>query len=99
MALTLYRLDVAPSDSDGEGEDYDEWFPSLREARRRRAELIRADPRLEGHRYGSDFAIHRVVFRDLPQRALLLAVLNWSGCVEREEEVAPDYTPRGGRKS
>jgi len=93
--LTLYRLNRAPSESEGEGEDWDEWFGSLREARRRRAELIREDPHLEGHRYGEDFRIDRVVFRDLPRRALLLAVLNWNGCVEEDKEgVVPVYVPR-----
>lgn len=61
--MVLYRLEIAPAESDGEGEDHDEWFGSLRAARRRRAELIRADPHLNGHRIGSDFRIERVNFR------------------------------------
>jgi hypothetical protein len=94
MGVTLYRLGICADESQGEGEDHDEWFGSLGAARRRRAELIRVSPRLAGHRYGEDFEIERVVFRDLPRRALLLAALNWRGCVELQEEVVPRYVPR-----
>lgn len=27
--MVLYRLEIAPAESDGEGEDHDEWFGSL----------------------------------------------------------------------
>ena len=92
----FYRLEIAPSESDGEGEDHDEWFTSLEAARRRRAELIRADPHLEGHRYGSDFCVSRVILRDLSPKALVLAVLNRAGHVESSEEVVPEYKPKHG---
>ena len=93
MGPTLYRLGICPDESQGEGEDHDEWFSSLREAQRRRAELIRLDPHLEGHRYGEDFEIDRVVFVDWSLRKLLLAVLNWDGCVEARDQVVPRYVP------
>lgn len=91
--IALYRLGICPDESEGEGEDHDEWFGSLAEAKKRRAELIQLDPHLKGHRYGEDFEIDRVSFRDLPRRKLLLAVLNWEGCVEQVEQVVRRYTP------
>jgi hypothetical protein len=97
-AMKFYRLEIAPDESEGEGEDHDEWFSSLEGAKRRRSELIRRDPHLDGHRYGSDFAIHCVVLKDLPKRALVLAVLNRRGYTKSDDKIVSVYcVPREGR--
>lgn len=94
MKTTLYHLDIAAAETDGEGEDHSEWFRSLQAAKHRRAELVRMSPSLRGHRYGCDFAIHRIVTRDLSPVQLLLAALNHSDWFESREEVVPDYVPK-----
>lgn len=85
----LYQLDIAPSEDAGEGEDWSEWYGSLAEAKRRRVQLIRADPDLDGHRYGEDYEIRRVTLPDLPRRALALALLRRE--YRRGEVVVPAY--------
>lgn len=92
--MKVYQLHIAPSDADGEGEDHDEWFSSLKAARARRAELIAEDPQLEGHAYGVDFKIEVHEVRPLPRRELVLALLNRRGCFFGGETVVPDYSPR-----
>ncbi len=91
--MKLYKLDVAPDESAGEGEDWDEWFPSLDAAKDRRQELIDANPTMDGHRYGKDYAVSRVTFTELPPLKLLLAVLNRVGCHKRVEVVVLAYAP------
>lgn len=91
--MIFYRLSIAPSESDGEGEDHDKWFASLEEARRWRTLLIKEDPHLTGHRYGEDFRITKVTMRSLPPKALLLAALNRCAA-ESEEEMVPQYVPK-----
>lgn len=89
--MKVYRLNIQPDEAAGEGEDHDEYFASLDAARRRRAELIRANPEMEGHRTESDFAIERVTLADLPPAKLVLAVLNRKGYAEKTEMVVPEY--------
>lgn len=90
--IVLYRLSVAPGEADGEGEDHDEWFTSLKLAKARRKELIDDDPELKDHRYGEDYQIDRCEFAPLPQRALLLRVLNRDGMFAVSVRVPP-YAP------
>lgn len=39
--MRFYRINRRPDETVGEGENWDEWFPSLSEARKRRAQLER----------------------------------------------------------
>lgn len=91
--MKLYCLSIAPSESDGEGEDHDEWFTSLEAAKRRRRELIRDNPGLVGHKFGRDFEIEEIIFAKLPQKALALAILNRRGYVAQRTVVVPSYIP------
>ena len=91
--MKLYKLDIAPGESNGEGEDHDEWFSSLDAAKKRRQELIDANPSMGGHRYGEDYAISRVEFAELPPLKLLLAVLNRTGWNKHTEVIVPWYAP------
>ena len=50
--MIVYKLGIQPGDYDPEGADWAEWFSNLRDAKRRRRELINANPDLDGHRYG-----------------------------------------------
>jgi len=90
-SITLFRVHIAPSESDGEGEDHDEWFGTKREALARRKELIDENPNLEEHRFGEDFQVDRVEFAPIPKRALLLRVLNGDG-MYRSSIVRPPHT-------
>lgn len=94
--MHLYRLSIAPdiNGGDGEGEDHDEWFSSLRAARRRRSELIREwKDAWPDHPYGEDFSVHKVTFQDLPKKALLLQVLHRVHYLAASwEEVVPPFT-------
>jgi hypothetical protein len=74
--MRVYRLSIEPGEYDSEGEDHDEWYPSLLAAAERRAELIKENPSLEGHRTGRDFEIAAFDLADLPPRRLALALLN-----------------------
>jgi hypothetical protein len=94
LVRAIYRLEIAPSEDEGAGEDHDEWFSSLEEAKRRRSELIKIDPRLEGHRYNEDFSIWRYVPARLSPRRLLIAALNRKDWVEDHTLVVPSYKPR-----
>lgn len=94
MAFTVYRLEVAPGESVGEGEDHDEWFGSLGEAQRRRRFHIEADPELLGHRTRQDYRITRVVLAALSPKSLLLAVLNRVGFMADDHEVQAPYRPK-----
>ena len=92
--MKFYKLEIAPGEDAGEGEDYSEWFTSLAQAKRRRAELIAGNPRLEDHRYGADFEIECHTLRgDLPLKELLLRMLNRSRFSE-SSVVVPAYLPR-----
>lgn len=95
--IVLYRLDIAPDESDGEGECFDEWFSSLKLAKKRRAELIAENPDLKDHRYGVDFAIWRVEFMQYGRRGLLLRVLNRGGIRAQIQKVEA-YVPPRNRK-
>jgi hypothetical protein len=94
---TLYQLGISPSESDGEGEDHDEWFTSLAAARKRRATLIDEDPELRGHRYGEDFEITKVTTLDLPVGKMILEILNRGWWKEHSEIVVPVYHPKQDR--
>lgn len=91
--MIVYRLEVAPSDSDGEGEDHDEWFSSLQAAKKRRGELIKQDPDLEDHRYGEDFEIEKITLADDSRLKLILAILNRTSFYTSREQVVPPYKP------
>ena len=93
MKKTLYCLGVAPADSDGEGEDHDEWFTSLAAALKRRQVLIKENPDLKAHRYGEDFEITLVTTLDLPAGKLILEILNRGWWKEHSEIVVPLYRP------
>lgn len=91
MSFALYRLEVAPAESQSEAEDHDEWFTSFRAAKRKRAQYIREDPHLEGHRYGEDFQITRIEFRDLPPKRLVLNIMNRRGYMENAKLMLEPY--------
>jgi hypothetical protein len=97
--MILYRLRVQPSEFQGEGEDCDEWFTSLRAARRRRRELIRDNPDLTDCRIASDYEVERVELADLPPRELALAILNRRGAFLSCVEVVPAYEAPWFRRS
>lgn len=90
--MKLYRLKVAPDESDGEGEDHDEWFTSLIAAQKRRRYLIKNTPN-DGYRYGEDFEVSEVVFVELPPRALLLRVLNRTAFIDTSRVMMPAHKP------
>lgn len=90
--MKLYLLHRAPDESAGEGEDWNEWFGSLREANARRAELIQQTD-WSTHRYGADFKIERVELAKLPKRQLLLAALNGRRCFPHREVIVAEYAP------
>lgn len=92
--MILYRLNIHPDESAGEGEDHDEWFSSERAARRRRSELVEESPCLLGSRYGSDYAIDKVRIATLPQKRLALALLNRRGVFVSVRRVAEPYEGR-----
>lgn len=93
--MIVYRLCVSPSEYDGEGEDHDLWFSSLREAKRVRTDLIRADPGLLECKYDHDYAIERVEVGELSKKQLLLNVLNrkYSRWIKKQETMVRSYTP------
>jgi len=74
--MIVYRLHIAPNEGQGEGEDCDEWFSSLSVAIKRRSDLVRDNPNMEGHLYGADYQIDKVVLAKLPLKQLALAILN-----------------------
>ena len=92
--MKLYRLHIAPGEDAGEGEDHDEWFRSLRAAKRRRAELIGDNPLMEGHRYGVDYEIdcYEWLGRAGPL-ALLLDTLKRRFTLAQITRVVPPYKP------
>lgn len=91
--MRLYQLSVAPGEYDGEGEDHDEWFMSLKAAKARRVELIAENPELTDHRFGADFAISAVDVKQLSPRNLALAILNGRGWQKASREVIAAYKP------
>lgn len=91
--MVIYRLNVAPGKDQDEGENCDEWFGSLEAAKRRRTLLIQGNRDLEGHRYGSDYQIDRVVLVDLPPKQMALALLNRMRCFVEQTMVMKEYSP------
>lgn len=98
QGLIFYRLHIAPDESAREGEDHDEWFRSLKAARRRRDELIAENPELESHRYGEDFYIERVEIHDLPRLDLALVILNRLGFIKQSKIIVEAYHPVGNKR-
>lgn len=92
--MKLYQLHIAPGEDEGEGSDWDEWFPSLKDAKKRRAALIRENPTMGGCRYDRDYQIDAVTFVNLPVKQLVLQVLNHKGYVGERVEVVPEYRAR-----
>jgi len=76
--VRVYRIDIAPSDSDGEGEDHSEWFSNLALAKKRRRALIASGA--GGERYGEDYEISAYELPKLPPLKLAL----W--CLDRRWE-------------
>ena len=92
--MKFYRLGIDGTASSLE--DRDEWFGSLRAARRRRSELIRCTPL---HAVADeDFEIEEVELADLPAKKLLLSILNRSGFAQRRALVVRPHRPRGQLK-
>lgn len=89
--MKLYRLRIDPGEHDGEGEDHDEWFSSLRDAKTRRAELIRQDLCLVDSRTKREYAIDRVWFPPLPAKQLALTILNRAHHGYTKERVVSAY--------
>jgi hypothetical protein len=89
--VIVYRLGVAPGDADGEGEDHDQWFGTLKEAKERREELIDRDPFMVNHKYGVDYRIVRYVVGSLRGKNRVLALLRRQGWCASYEEVVPAY--------
>ena len=93
----LYRLCVTPAEGDGEGEDQDEWFSSLRAAKRRRRQLIERRDDGADWLVDEDLAIDRVQFVPLPPKQLLLRALNRCGFMRcYQQVVAPHPCPPRG---
>lgn len=87
MKKPVYRLHVSPGDGDGEGENLDEWFASLKEAKERRHVLIRLNPGADD----ADLQIERVLLvHDSPYQ-LALKILNRRCYVRDRLEVVPVY--------
>jgi len=95
--MKLYQLKITLSEDAGCGENWDEWFSSLRDAQRARMQYIRENPMLENLVYGESFSIWRVVLTGTPKE-MVLAALN-SGL--RGEQVVPPYVrpARDGEKA
>lgn len=75
--MKFYRLQIASGET-CEGEDADEWFTSLRAAKKRRTELIQ-EGRVESneHPFGSDYEIWRyTVNTRLTAKTVMLRILN-----------------------
>lgn len=90
---TLYRLHIVREENQAEGEDLDEWFPTLEAALAQRTELAG----MERENLWEDLDVHEVVIANLTRTQLLLAVLNRRGFVESSREVCPALPKR--RKS
>jgi len=78
--MTLYCLHIAPNKTDT-ADHFNEWFETLKGARKRRRELIKLDPMLVDHKLGYDFQIDRVRFSQtqrytLTKKMLVVACLN-----------------------
>jgi hypothetical protein len=88
--MTVYELSGPPSDI--EGENTDEYFGSLAEAKRRRRDIIQSyrTDRDAGdlHDY---LCIHRLTLAKLPPRQLALRLLSRCRFWDKREEVVPAY--------
>lgn len=90
--MTVYQLHISGSDYDADGEDFDEYFSSLEAARRRRKQLIDADPKMKDCRFDSDYKIDKLTLSTkLSPRQLILAILNRKGYVKERETVVEEY--------
>lgn len=89
--MKVYRLAISSDESEGEGEDHDEYFASLISAMQRRKELIEivgGTPR--GY---ADYEIECLTIAQLPLKKLILSVLNRKGFVAHRELVVEAYDP------
>lgn len=79
--MKVYQLNVVAGENDADGENFDEWFTSLRAARARRAELIAETKasNFENVKYGHDLKIVCFEVADMPLSKLVLALLNQRG--------------------
>lgn len=89
--MKLYRLGICPGEGEGEGENWDEWFSSLREAKKRRAELIAQNPDGDNARMLEDFEIEQCEIPDLPRKRLAILLLNRRGFVTNSKQVVAPY--------
>lgn len=88
----LYRLNHAADVDEGEeGEDWDQWFGSLEEAKKMRTHYIRQGRSSVDQ--STTLSIDRITLKPtLPTKALLLAALNRRGFVKETVEVVPAVT-------
>lgn len=96
--MKLYLLENQPDESAGEGEDWDEWFTSLRAAKVRRRGLIASVKPPETPVWaqqqpvgfsGEDFGIYEVTLVRVSARELVRRALNRRGYVETRVQVVP----------
>ena len=83
--MKLYRLNITPSDTSGEGEDHDEWFGSLVAAKHQRRYYINNDPDISY--CGQNYSIDVVEIPNKPKKQLLLLALNYKGRFPSKEIV------------
>lgn len=100
--MIVYQLHRAPAEHAGEGEDWDIYFTSLREAKKQRRREI--SDTLDGIRYdeehgrhvldrgGPDFQIDRLVLARASPRKLILRVLNKLGYIAQRTTVVPPWS-------
>jgi len=90
--MIFYRLNVSPPEEEiGGGDHWDEWFTSLAEAKRGRAERIQGNPCLTGLHWGQTFSIDKVTLPK-PSKSLIFCLLNGVQDLP-SEEVVPAYSP------
>jgi len=71
--MTLYCLCRWPDESAGEGEDWDEWYGAFADAKKRRKQLIKQNPK----RDEGDLNIDRYKIKGaLSNKIVILAILN-----------------------
>ena len=83
--MKLYRLNITPSDTAGEGENWDEWFTSFAIAKKERQQYITREP---DYSYcGENYSIDVVEIPNLPKKQLLLKALNCKGSFPSNEVI------------
>lgn len=91
--MQLYRLSIGPDESAGEGENLDEWFTSLRAAKKRRRALIDENPTGDNTRYNTDFGIDLVdlAVKGLTRKHLAVMLLNGRKFINKTTRVVEPY--------